>query len=278
MKKVIVHTDDSLQRLTALLTAAQIDLRDLRDELQYFAQKNAIRKCRNRLFSPFSAAGVCRFLGSGDFHHLTLVILEELRTPFSLVVFDNHLDCSYRFPRYACGNWLYHAASLPNCKKILHVGSTEQYGFLRKVLSLNHLLRSGKLRVIPAVPAKNLAAYQAALNLAVNTLKMVNVPVYISIDKDVLTAEEAPGDWDNGIMTLPVLESNLAALADALDLIGVDITGEYSRRSKLTGHSIKRLLSDWDHPALREKMSASEALDCQSRVNLLLLEALKING
>lgn len=278
MEIVILDLDDSLQQLSDLITVSQIDLRDLRDELQYLAPRSAINKCRKRIFSSFPAAGLCRFLGSGDFHHLTLVILEELDSPFSLVVFDNHLDCSYRFPRYACGNWLYHAASLPNCKKILHVGSTEQYGFLRKTLSLNRLLHSGKLQLIPAVPDKGLAGYQAELSLAVNTLKMVNLPVYISIDKDVLLAEEAPGDWDNGIMTLPVLESSLAALANAFDLIGVDITGEYSGRSEHIGHSIKQLLSDWDHPAVRGKLSVNEAINCHSRVNLLLLEALQISG
>src|SRR5262245_31168643 len=32
------------------------------------------------------------FYGSGDFHHVTLALLRRIRTPFNLLVVDNHPD------------------------------------------------------------------------------------------------------------------------------------------------------------------------------------------
>src|SRR5262249_25734300 len=55
------------------------------------------------------------FLGSGDWHHLSLLLLGTLRSaaPLTLILIDNHPDWSVLPPRHHCGNWVYGAMRPP---------------------------------------------------------------------------------------------------------------------------------------------------------------------
>src|SRR5438270_7617696 len=53
------------------------------------------------------------FTGSGDFHHVSLALIRRLRTPFNLLILDNHPDWMRGIPFMHCGTWVYHAAQLP---------------------------------------------------------------------------------------------------------------------------------------------------------------------
>src|SRR5262249_21267097 len=68
------------------------------------------------------AAAVVALIGSGDFHHVTLALLRRLKTPFNLLVLDNHPDWMRGVPVLHCGTWLHHAARLPHVRTIFHVG------------------------------------------------------------------------------------------------------------------------------------------------------------
>ncbi|HEV3444603.1 MAG TPA: hypothetical protein VG099_08175, partial [Gemmataceae bacterium] len=50
------------------------------------------------------------FLGSGDFHHVSLALISRLQEPFNLLVIDNHPDWMRGVPFMHCGTWVYHAA------------------------------------------------------------------------------------------------------------------------------------------------------------------------
>src|SRR5262245_5714462 len=58
------------------------------------------------------------FCGSGDFHHVTLALLRRLSEPVNLLVLDNHPDWMRGVPFLHCGTWLYHAARLPQVRRI----------------------------------------------------------------------------------------------------------------------------------------------------------------
>src|SRR5262249_45277918 len=62
------------------------------------------------------------FVGSGDFHHVSLALLRRQSRPFNLLVLDNHPDWMRRVPLLHCGTWLAHAARLPSVRRIFHVG------------------------------------------------------------------------------------------------------------------------------------------------------------
>src|SRR5271166_5520125 len=67
------------------------------------------------------------YYGSGDFHHVTLALLRRLRTPCNLLVLDKHPDWMRGVPFLHCGTWLYHAAQLPNVRRIFHVGGETDF-------------------------------------------------------------------------------------------------------------------------------------------------------
>ena len=55
-----------------------------------------------------------------------------------------------------------------------------------------------------------------------------NIPVYISIDKDVLSNSYAVTNWNQGRMSLEMLENVLTLFLLNDNVMGVDICGEYS--------------------------------------------------
>lgn len=93
--------------------------------------------CTRRAFSALEAhlEGVlpvdcgCAFMGSGDFHHVTLIPLRRLcrRLPpasLDVVVFDNHPD-NMRYPfGIHCGSWVSHAALQPSVRRVHVIGIT----------------------------------------------------------------------------------------------------------------------------------------------------------
>ena len=59
------------------------------------------------------------------------------------------------------------------------------------------------------------------------------VPVYISVDKDVLDEKYAVTNWDQGKMSMGMLEQILKTLVTEYDVIGVDICGMYPEENSL---------------------------------------------
>src|SRR5207249_572705 len=90
-------------------------------------------------------------VGSGDFHHVSLALLRRLPGPFNLLVLDNHPDWMRRVPFLHCGTWVYHAARLPQVQNVFHVGGDVDFDNGYRWLAPWHLLRSGKIRVLPGV-------------------------------------------------------------------------------------------------------------------------------
>ncbi len=96
--------------------------------------------------------------------------------------------------------------------------------------------------------------------------------VYISIDKDCLKREFALTNWEEGLLSLEQLLFMLRIMCRNLDVIGLDITGDYSP-PQVTGR-LKGVLSRLDHP----KNIAATGRDAQlitkinERTNLEILQ------
>lgn len=58
------------------------------------------------------------------------------------------------------------------------------------------------------------------------SVQHVEGPVYLSIDKDVLDAQSAATNWDQGTLSLPELEQLLSVVLHHEQVIGIDICGE----------------------------------------------------
>ena len=147
-------------------------------------------------------------LDSGNYHHLSRVYLDLIKEPFNLVVYDNHTDMQFSaFGNIlSCGSWIADAyETLQNLNKIIVVGAKSSY--------IEECAFNKDKRVIFAD--------------SISDVYLENLlPIYISIDKDVLSANEFISDWDQGGMSLAALKEELEFLIGRFRIIGTDICGE----------------------------------------------------
>lgn len=230
-------------------------------------------------------------LGSGDFHHVTLALLRRLRQPFNLLVLDKHPDWLRGVPMLHCGAWLNHAARLPNVRRIFHLGGDHGFDNACRFLAPTGLLESGKIVVLPAVRTFQAGFWRGLPHqplrphfdriidrdrleelLWPHLEELDRLPLYISLDKDVMWMPESVTNWDSGQLDLTEVQEILQFFLKAAgnDLIGMDIVGDWSRVS--TQGLVRRLLHRLTHPA--QRIDAEQARLCNERTNLMLLRFL----
>ena len=85
------------------------------------------------------------------------------------------------------------------------------------------------------------------INLFLSVLKRLPTPrVYLSIDKDCLRNQYALTNWEEGMLSLEELLWMLKLIMDHVDIIGMDIVGDYSEVS--VHGKLKKFISYLDHP------------------------------
>lgn len=194
----------------------RVDLSDIEGTNMY-CSREAAEEIKKRL-KDTGPEGI-HFLDNGNYHYVTLFFAEKIQTPFSLVLFDHHTDMQKPLvPQLlSCGSW---ARELMD-----HHASIEQLiliGPERKTLeTIEPQLRE---RII-CVSIEEIIQGKAEQDLA--RIK-ASVPVYISIDKDVLSPRYARTNWNQGEMTMKVLERLLLEIFKHQKVIGADICGECS--------------------------------------------------
>lgn len=153
------------------------------------------------------------FIGSGNYHYVTYLLLKDMKKPFSLVLFDNHPDIGQNNGdrMLSCGTWVSYALSnIPLLKNVIIIGPTG---------SEASRIQSPRINVFSF---KGNQVYSTASILsAIPTDR-----VYISIDKDVLNPNEVQTNWDQGVMTINTLLSYLKSILQFKKVEGVDICGE----------------------------------------------------
>lgn len=164
------------------------------------------------------------FLGSGNYHYLSYFWLEKIDVDFSLLLFDNHPDMQK--PAFSdilsCGGWVLKSIEdFKNLKKVYICGASKE-----------HILEESPL-------PQNV--------YIINDMSEIDyqLPLYISIDKDVLSHEYAITDWDQGNMSDNELYMHLKSLK-SFDIIGVDICGnskeKRDERSLLVNETVDKQL------------------------------------
>jgi hypothetical protein len=230
------------------------------------------------------------FYGSGDFHHVTLALLRRLRTPCNLLVLDKHPDWMRGVPFLHCGTWLYHAAALPHVGRVFHVGGELDFDNRFRWLAPWRLLRASKITVLPAVrhfrgrrwreiahqPLRLHPDVPANVDRIAQCLgpfqdDLASHPLYVSLDKDVLTADEALVNWDSGYLgaseAIEVVRAFVAAARG--ELAGMDVVGDWSP-VRVRG-LFRRALHWTEHPTLY--VNPAEAAARNEQVNLAVLQA-----
>lgn len=173
--------------------------------------------CIRERISGRTAEGV-HFLDSGNYHYLTGFWLEKLREPFELAVFDHHSDMQppALLPLLSCGNWLLETLK-GNCylQRVWLIGPPEE--------TVKEIPPEGKTSKLTAISGR-----APELLSELRKEKSPEYPVYLSVDKDILRAEEAPVNWDQGSLPLEGLLGLLSYFFERVPVLGADICGEPS--------------------------------------------------
>lgn len=193
-----------------------IDCRDM-SGVNGYCSDDAQEEIRKRIWD-YDYRGI-HFLDSGNYHYLSKFWLEKIEEPYSLVVFDHHTDMqeSAFFGMLSCGSWIKEVLEEhPYIKEVCVVGppkaATEQCESNldgRVVFLTQEELKAG-----------NLEKWHAFLE------KGKELPVYLSIDKDVLCPEDARTNWDQGEMKLEEMEKMIKQVFQKRNVLGIDVCGE----------------------------------------------------
>lgn len=191
-----------------------------------YCDGEACASLREKL-GKYPAEGI-HFLDSGNYHYMSRIWMEKIREPFRLLVFDNHTDMQP--PAFggilSCGGWI--AAGLeelPKLREVVLVGPGEEEfaeDFAALSVTDRSVLLYGRSRLRES-PRQELFSFLRELDAA--------LPLYVSIDKDVLCPEDACTAWSQGEMRLAELLACLEVLREGirsrgLKVIGADICGE----------------------------------------------------
>jgi len=300
----ILDFDGSLIRQKNLLSRYRpgvVDVADLGPRARLWAGGKTAAAILDRL-DPGTKHAIT-FLGSGDFHHVSGLLLRQFAEPLTLIVFDFHPDWDVLPPRLACGAWVSRALEQPSVGKVILLGPSSDDLSSPAIHTGNlQALKNGRLEIYPyaheptrvmfrAVPPnpsmvlrrKGLATEIVWIPLQGRCLEsfMEDVlrrcgtrRVYVSIDKDCLRSDHALTNWEEGRLGLDELLALLRSIKDKMEIVGLDIAGEYSA-PVMTGR-FKSFCSRLDHPAAFTAASRPQAsIDAvNERTNLELLNLL----
>ncbi len=300
----ILNLDGSIVKQQLLVSKYNPEIIDLRD-LGPLARLWMNEKVRDRIKERIqgSSRGSVTFYGSGDFHHISSILINQFQDPISVIVFDFHPDWDTLPPRIGCGSWVNQILKKENVKKCALIGVSSDDISSWWVQSGNlDSLENNRVEIYPYAHKPSKAFFKRIpQNISFdfrnrllfneiywNELKNKNqedfflsllkrLPtkqVYISIDKDCLKKDNALTNWEEGYLSLEELLAMLKLIKDNLDIVGVDITGDYSKVS-IKG-KIKGMFSRLDHPRRLDvnKLSESAITATNESANLRIAQLL----
>ena len=179
-----------------------IDCSDIQ-ETDMYCSKNAYEKIWGRI-EPYGIQGI-HYIDSGNYHYITKIITDHITEPFGLVMYDHHTDMQIPMvpEMMSCGDWAGQTLiQNENLRQLVVVGPLESD--IEQTLESYSGSQSGRLLTFSAEDLHG--------DLLENKLKLIrtDLPLYISIDKDVLGTEYTETNWSQGDMSIDGLERLLS--------------------------------------------------------------------
>lgn len=278
LKVNILDLDGSITKQKRVIESFRPEIVDLRESgpsCRAWINRKSRNELRRRL-AGFNPAGIT-LVGSGDFHHISALLIEKISEECCVIVYDLHPDLDFLPPRFSCGSWVNIIARMNHVGRIVMFGpSSEDLDFsgnmtfnfswfkservelypyrhepskmLMKRLRTNRFISTNNRFPFQDISWKNLYGEDPVLFTKSVIDRLPFKKVYISIDKDCLLPESAVTNWEPGLMPLEWLLSSLRTLRDNAEIIGMDIIGDYS--PIVADTAVKRYLTSVDHPDL----------------------------
>lgn len=200
------------------------------EETDMYCSKNAYEKIWGRI-EPYGIQGI-HYIDSGNYHYITKIITDHITEPFGLVMYDHHTDMQIPMvpEMMSCGDWAGQALSQnKNLRQLVIVGPPESD--IEQILESYSGSQSGRLLTFSAEDLHG--------DLLENKLKLIrtDLPLYISIDKDVLGTEYTETNWSQGDMSIYGLER----------LLGVFLGGQGEEKNSDACRNDERNAGDIRH-------------------------------
>ena len=224
-----------------------IDCSDI-EETDMYCSKEANKRIWEKI-KPYGIQGI-HYIDSGNYHYITKIITDHIDEPFGLVMYDHHTDMQIPMVpgMMSCGDWAGQALSQnKNLRQLVIVGppekdidqTLESYKCEHNVqetkcddpYDISRDISSGRLLIFSAEDLHG--------GLLEDKLKLIrtDLPLYISIDKDVLGTEDCETNWSQGNMSIGGLER----------LLGVFLGGQGEERNSDACCNDERYAGDIRH-------------------------------
>jgi len=300
----ILNFDSSITRQTNLLRRFHptiVDLQHLGPACR-LSMNDAMAQEVRRVLAP-ELKSTITLLGSGDFHHVSSLLIEQFTDPISVIVFDHHPDWSMLPPPLHCGSWVTHVLRRPNVKKLVLFGVSSddiscpwiQYGNLQalkddrvEIYPGTHRPTRVFLRRVPhnrsvsvrrgllssTITWQELRSADVTTGVSQVVKRLSPKQVYVSIDKDCLRADASLTNWEAGDLRLEELVQFLTLIRQELEIVGLDVVGDYSP-PQVRG-SLKALIGRLDRPNAFSANGKPEVMitAVNEQTNLRLLDVL----
>ena len=208
---------------------AVVDCRDIVGTNCYCSDE-ALSELRRRLSEV--PLDTIHWIDTGDYHYLTALFLERIGEPFELVLFDNHPDD--QAPAFgdsgllSCGGWVAWARErIPEFRQ--RTGGAVSPP-VRTVAARDHVNGRGPSASLGGMSPKGRSSAGGDPGAPkLPECSDSDLPVYLSIDLDVLSREEFVTDWDQGEMRFSELLAAVRELAATRRILGIDVCGGLTR-------------------------------------------------
>lgn len=175
------------------------------------------------------------FFDNGNYHYMSKLWTDRIQEPFDLVIFDHHPDMQP--PRFegilSCGGWVKEVLDHnPYARNVLLMGVADH--LIEEIQNEPSTEFKKYANRVTFVPESSLQNSNGIPALTQDFLGKSNLPIYISIDKDALSPNDAVTNWDQGSLTFLQLEQILHALFAQHKIIGIDICGERANNQDYT--------------------------------------------
>lgn len=206
-----------------------IDCSDI-EETDMYCSKEANKRIWEKI-KPYGIQGI-HYIDSGNYHYISKIITDHIDEPFGLVMYDHHTDMQIPMVpgMMSCGDWAGQALSQnKNLRQLVIVGPPEKD--IDQTLESYNGSQSGRLLIFSAEDLHG--------GLLEDKLKLIrtDLPLYISIDKDVLGTEDCETNWSQGNMSIGGLER----------LLGVFLGGQGEERNSDACCNDERYAGDIRH-------------------------------
>jgi arginase family enzyme len=262
---LLLHLDNALYLQPHFVDAArsagacEVDERRCGTVIRLWSRRESLDLLKTSIARPMAARVAPRlcFLGSGDFHHVSaLLIAEAVETfgqPVTVIHVDNHPDWVHFKNGVHCGSWVNEVAKQPLVEKVITLGvcSKDLQWPERRGANLQNL-EAGRLELYPYdhPPSRVMCEYgsgacyvQSGKYLNWVTMRKMGTAgfrdyllerigtshVYITIDKDALTLNDAVTNWDQGKLRLSSVLQLLMDVGAKHRIVGADVIGDYSK-------------------------------------------------